>query len=257
MPIEELQFKTVKHKGCPEGYRNIAFVKPDGSDQGAVVQVHPDWDMSLFCDRDIFCFFVVGTSADKTEAHIERWLSRHVPNKMRFADLATQQAALNGKGADSATHLELVTEAMSELTKDDTPTSVPPRGLDVVPLAAFPIDPKERAKAKLGYEFRELNPGTKEDPQAVPTISCWGIGIAPRHSLHTKATAPQLLAAFRHADYRDAYFLFGLGGDYFLEALESWGSGYRRREATSAQASLSGLSHEDVVKTMVPILAKG
>jgi hypothetical protein len=245
MALESVKFVSVRYKGCPEGYRNISFVHPDGTEIGALVQAEEGWTLTLLRDPDVYRYFVVASSPDGESLHFERWLGGHMPFKLRFGSQAEQLAAL-GIHAGNSDPQQLLDAAIAQLTKDDAPTPVPARKLELVSLPAEVR--KTSFGQRTGYMFGEY----------IGKICVWlyGIGPAGRMAVTTKGSKDKLVDVFRHQDSREAYLLFDAGTDYLVETLEWWGSRYRRREATAAKSGFAGMSNADIVKAMAPSLAE-
>jgi hypothetical protein len=246
MPLTAVAVKNVKYKGTPADKRRVVFVKPDGMDTAAYLNVDPSWDVELFVEPEFYRFFMVACSPDKQQLRIERWLPNHAPNILTANTQAEQAAALATKHAGNSTLAELADEAVAQLTAQDTPVVVPPRGTDLQVMAApDPASPNPRVK-RGDYMFLTLG--------GVPTLRCLINGPLENTSLKTKGVEAEIVAAFCHVDLREAYFLFSQGTDYFLERLQFWGSRYHRAEATSPQGPFGATPHEDVIKAMAPSL---
>jgi hypothetical protein len=247
MPLAPVTTKAVKYQGCPANCRHIVFVKPSGQDVAALLRVDPTWAVSLFVEEEFHRFFMVASSPDDQQLRIERWLPRHAPAVLEAADQAAQTAALGGLHAGISTPAELADAAVAQLTASDTPIAVPARTLALTPMAApVPASPNPRIK-RGDYMFLALG--------ATPTLRCLVKGPLENTSLKTKGTEGELVAAFRHVDHREAYFLFSQGANYLLERLQFWGSRYHRAEATSPQGPFGGSTTEDIVIAMAPNLA--
>lgn len=253
MPLAPVSTRSVKYKGCPPDCRHVVFVKPDGIDVAALLRVDPTWDVSLFVEEEFHRFFLVATSPDKEGLRIERWLPAHGPTILEATTQAEQAAALGGQHTGNATPAELADAAVAALTLEDTPQAIPTPPVTLMPMKAGDAEARRPKEKRGDYGFRLV--GLEGEEKAL-YVECRAKGVLEGRRLRSKGSEARLVAAFCHTDTRSSYFLFDQGADYFLEALEWWGSTYRRREATVAKAAVGGLSNEDIVKAMVPNLAK-
>jgi hypothetical protein len=245
MPLAAVTTKPVLYKGCPPGCSHAVFVKPNGMEVAALLRVDASWTVSLFVEEEFHRFFLVASSPDGEELLIERWLHGHAPTRVAATTQAEQAAALGGKHVGNATPAELADAAAAQLTASDAPLAVPPPQISISPLTApNPDAPNPRVK-RGEYVFLQMG--------ETPTLRCLASGLLQEHSVKTKGLESEILAAFKHADLREAYFLFDKGTDYLLESLRFWGGKYERREATGTQASLPG-NPQQVVEAMIPSL---
>lgn len=238
MELEVVEVTNVKYEGCPVGCRNIVFTSPNGAEFGRLIRVPPEWALSLFVEVKHHRYFMVAVSPDKNSVHVERGLPGHLPSILKATTRIEQRKLFGGLDAGRSTAAELVSAVAPALTEKDEPKTIPPRGMDLVTI----------------QKGRDFTFTTIQETPRIATIQCTYRGPLSGYSLKTKCEEGQLVAAFRHADGRSAYFLFARGSTYILETLEFWGGRFRRREASEAKATFRRKSVQDVVKAMEPSL---
>ncbi len=240
--------------GTPAGYRRVGLRLPSGIPVAPIVKLESDWLVSVFVDEATTATFCIATSPDNTGLAIVRWLDGHVQTRLDCADVAAQQAALNGKDATVNTHEELVEEAKAGLTQGDVPVSAPAPVVNLQ--VAAPDEPvPDRGDGKPGrtklknYRFRQQDAGG----QTRTVIDCHTKLV--EHCLVTSSSEANLVAAFRNGN--DMLFLFDEDPNYLLESAALVGFQKKRLEATSPKASHTGQTPQQVVEALLPNLAPG
>jgi hypothetical protein len=234
----------------PAGYRHIGFRFPDDTPVVIVVQLDPEWTVSVLIEEDTRRVFCVGVSPDSEGLTVLRFLAAHSPTRIDYADSAAQTAAL-GVTASTATPEELATAAAPLLTVGDDAPVIPPPTHVLQPISAMVDKPGRRtALAALGtYRFRSQM--VSSGPRTV--VVC---GTKPSGTFATKSQEANLLQAFSEGEH-SVYFIFDDGADYYVEALCCPRFRVRRLEARSPKAAHVGQTNEQVVQALIPSLAPG